>query len=57
MWKEGAQTSVILVTVGKTATKAWSGIETLGKRKDRSRDLPADLFARKLYASSVACPS
>ena len=25
--------------------------------KDRSRGLPADLFARKLCASSVACPS
>ena len=27
------------------------------KRKDRPRDLPADLFARELCASSVACPS
>ena len=51
-----AQTSCILVTVGKTAAQGWSGIETLEKRKDRPRDLPADLFAGKLCASSVACP-
>ena len=43
--------------VGKTAAQEWPGIEMLGKRKDRPRDLPTDLFAGKLCASSVACPS
>ena len=46
-----------MVSVGKPATKGWPGIETLGKRKDRPRDLPTDSSARKLCASSVACPS
>ena len=28
----------MLVTVGKTVAQGWSGIKTLGKRKDRPRD-------------------